>query len=54
MVETQKSKQHVGNVLEHLIYFGTHRIYTDITNEILAPYGKEMNIDIKAELMGKC
>ncbi|KAF8520482.1 HAD-like protein [Hysterangium stoloniferum] len=31
----------------------SERVYTDITNEILAPYGKEMTIEIKAGLMGK-
>ncbi|KZV69371.1 HAD-like protein [Peniophora sp. CONT] len=31
----------------------SEKVYTDVTNEILAPYGKEMTWDIKAELMGK-
>ncbi|KAF8647150.1 hypothetical protein AX16_006981 [Volvariella volvacea WC 439] len=31
----------------------SERIYTLVTNEILAPFGKEMTWDIKAGLMGK-
>ncbi|KAI0645778.1 HAD-like protein [Trametes meyenii] len=31
----------------------SERVYTDVTNELLAPYGKEMTWDIKAGLMGK-
>jgi len=31
----------------------TERVYTKATNDILAPYGKEMTWDIKAGLMGK-
>ncbi|KDQ57425.1 hypothetical protein JAAARDRAFT_35143 [Jaapia argillacea MUCL 33604] len=31
----------------------SERIYTDVTNQILAEYGKEMTWDIKAGLMGK-
>ncbi|KAH9942382.1 HAD-like protein [Epithele typhae] len=31
----------------------SERVYTDVTNELLAPHGKEMTWDIKAGLMGK-
>ncbi|KAH7919792.1 HAD-like protein [Leucogyrophana mollusca] len=31
----------------------TERVYTEVTNDILAPYGKTMTWDIKAGLMGK-
>lgn len=31
----------------------SERVYTEVTNEILARYGKEMTWDIKAGLMGK-
>ncbi|KAH9948956.1 HAD-like protein [Amylocystis lapponica] len=31
----------------------SERVYTDVTNDILAKYGKEMTWDIKAGLMGK-
>ncbi|TFK84566.1 HAD-like protein [Polyporus arcularius HHB13444] len=31
----------------------SERVYGDVTNELLAPYGKEMTWDIKAGLMGK-
>jgi len=31
----------------------TERVYTEVTNNILAKYGKEMTWDIKAGLMGK-
>ncbi|KAI0744120.1 HAD-like protein [Daedaleopsis nitida] len=31
----------------------SERVYTEVTNELLAPYGKEMTWDIKAGLMGK-
>ncbi|KAI0067156.1 HAD-like protein [Artomyces pyxidatus] len=31
----------------------SERVYTDVTNEILAPYGAVMTWDIKAGLMGK-
>ncbi|OSD06945.1 HAD-like protein [Trametes coccinea BRFM310] len=31
----------------------SERVYTDVTNELLAPFGKEMTWDIKAGLMGK-
>lgn len=31
----------------------SERIYTDVVNQILKPYGKEQTWDIKARLMGK-
>ncbi|KAL0956853.1 hypothetical protein HGRIS_002961 [Hohenbuehelia grisea] len=31
----------------------SERVYTEVTNEILAPFGKEMTWDIKAGCMGK-
>ncbi|TBU33726.1 HAD-like protein [Dichomitus squalens] len=45
--------------IEHVIFdmdgllIDSERVYTDVTNELLAPYGKEMTWDIKAGLMGK-
>jgi len=35
------------------LLINSEKIYTDVTNEILARYGKEMTIEIKAGLMGK-
>lgn len=31
----------------------SERIYTDVVNEVLKPYGKEQTWEIKAKLMGK-
>lgn len=31
----------------------SERIYTDVVNEILKPYGKEQTWDIKSKLMGQ-
>lgn len=31
----------------------SERIYSDVVNEVLAPYGKKQTWDIKARLMGK-
>ncbi|KAI1795624.1 HAD-like protein [Ganoderma leucocontextum] len=52
-VTTQRPK------IEYVIFdmdgllIDSERVYTDVTNELLAPYGKEMTWDIKAGLMGK-
>ncbi|KAI0775791.1 HAD-like protein [Trametes elegans] len=48
-----------GPKIEYVIFdmdgllIDSERVYTDVTNELLAPYGKEMTWDIKAGLMGK-
>ncbi|KAI9457411.1 HAD-like domain-containing protein [Russula earlei] len=46
-------------IIEYVIFdmdgliIDSERVYTDVTNDILAPYGAEMTWDIKAGLMGK-
>ncbi|KAI0745927.1 HAD-like protein [Earliella scabrosa] len=54
MVETTQRPK-----IEYVIFdmdgllIDSERVYTDVTNELLAPYGKVMTWDIKAGLMGK-
>ncbi|KAL1942827.1 hypothetical protein VTO73DRAFT_5067 [Trametes versicolor] len=56
MAQTEKTSR---PKIEYVIFdmdgllIDSERVYTDVTNELLAPYGKEMTWDIKAGLMGK-
>lgn len=36
-----------------MIFCGMYRIHTNVTNEILARFNKEMTFEIKAGVMGK-
>ncbi|KAH9959753.1 HAD-like domain-containing protein, partial [Lactifluus volemus] len=52
-------KMGFGKKIEYVIFdvdglmIDSERVYTDVTNEILAPYGAKMTWEIKAGLMGK-
>ncbi|KAI9449505.1 HAD-like protein [Russula earlei] len=49
------SHKRIGYVIFDMdgLMIDSERVYTDVTNDILAPYGAEMTWDIKAGLMGK-
>ncbi|KAL9711509.1 hypothetical protein Ac2012v2_004579 [Leucoagaricus gongylophorus] len=55
MAENTRSFQYVEYVLFDMdgLMIDSEKIYTDVTNEILGKYGKEMTWDIKAGCMGK-
>ncbi|KAJ3576780.1 hypothetical protein NP233_g196 [Leucocoprinus birnbaumii] len=55
MAENPKPFQKVEYVLFDMdgLMIDSEKIYTDVTNEILGKYGKEMTWDIKAGCMGK-
>ncbi|TFY53341.1 hypothetical protein EVG20_g10159 [Dentipellis fragilis] len=49
------SRKQISYVLFDMdgLMIDSERVYTDVTNEILAPYGTEMTWEMKAGLMGK-
>ncbi|KAK0214274.1 HAD-like domain-containing protein [Armillaria nabsnona] len=58
-LSTAKSERMAATTVEYVIFdmdgllIDTERIHTQVTNQILALYGKEMTWDIKAGCMGK-
>ncbi|KAI0829846.1 HAD-like protein [Trametes gibbosa] len=54
-VKTNPPRQKIEYVIFDMdgLLIDSERVYTDVTNELLAPHGKEMTWDIKAGLMGK-
>ncbi|CAE6471200.1 unnamed protein product [Rhizoctonia solani] len=52
---SKSTKPHIKYVLFDMdgLLIDSEGVYTKVTNDILAPYGKEMTWDIKKELMGK-